>query len=285
MSVKLTLEQTRSILKTNKETSEWHVLLVDMLPRYDVDTVPRIAGFMAQCAHESADFTLLEENLNYSESALLRVFPRYFGPGKRNAAEYARNPEKLANYVYMDEFRSKSGALGNTQSGDGWRFRGGGIKQLTGRNNYTVFAKGIGKTPEEAADYVRTKQGALESACWFWSSNKLNAFADARDIVGMSKRINGGDIGLADRTARWNAALKILNSDTSTTVQPASMPTTILRKGSRGPEVQRLQQALKIGADGIFGPGTETALKSWQKTNGLPADGIAGPATFRILYA
>jgi putative chitinase len=240
---------------------------------------------MAQCAHESADFTLLEENLNYSESALLRVFPRYFGPGKRNAAEYARNPEKLANYVYMDEFRSKSGALGNTQSGDGWRFRGGGIKQLTGRNNYTVFAKGIGKTPEEAADYVRTKQGALESACWFWSSNKLNAFADARDIVGMSKRINGGDIGLADRTARWNAALKILNSDTSTTVQPASMPTTILRKGSRGPEVQRLQQALKIGADGIFGPGTETALKSWQKTNGLPADGIAGPATFRILYA
>jgi len=285
LSVKLTLEQTRSILKTNKETSEWHVLLVDMLSRYDVDTVPRIAGFMAQCAHESADFTLLEENLNYSESALLRVFPRYFGPGKRNAAEYARNPEKLANYVYMDEFRSKSGALGNTQSGDGWRFRGGGIKQLTGRNNYTVFAKGIGKTPEEAADYVRTKQGALESACWFWSSNKLNAFADARDIVGMSKRINGGDIGLADRTARWNAALKILNSDTSTTVQPASMPTTILRKGSRGPEVQRLQQALKIGADGIFGPGTETALKSWQKTNGLPADGIAGPATFRILYA
>jgi putative chitinase len=285
LSVKLTLEQTRSILKTNKETSEWHVLLIDMLPRYDVDTVPRIAGFMAQCAHESADFTLLEENLNYSESALLRVFPRYFGPGKRNAAEYARNPEKLANYVYMDEFRSKSGALGNTQSGDGWRFRGGGIKQLTGRNNYTVFAKGIGKTPEEAADYVRTKQGALESACWFWSSNKLNAFADARDIVGMSKRINGGDIGLADRTARWNAALKILNSDTSTIVQPASMPTTILRKGSRGPEVQRLQQALKIGADGIFGPGTETALKSWQKTNGLPADGIAGPATFRILYA
>jgi putative chitinase len=289
LSVKLTLEQTRSILKTNKETAEWHALLVDMLPRYEIDSVPRIAGFMAQCAHESADFTALEENLNYSEKALNAVFGRYFGPGKRNAAEYARQPEKIANYVYMDEFRSKSGALGNTQPGDGWRFRGGGIKQLTGRNNFTAFAKGIGKTPEEAADYVRTKQGALESACWFWSTNKLNTFADAHDIVGMSRRINGGDIGLEDRTARWNAALKILSSNTPTTVQPVVTPitisTTTLRRGSKGPEVQRMQQALKITADGVFGPGTESALKSWQKSNGLTADGIAGPATFRVLYA
>jgi putative chitinase len=289
LSVSLTLEQTRSILKTNKNAAEWHPLLVDMLPRYGINTVPRIAGFMAQCAHESADFNTLEENLNYSESALLRVFPRYFGPGKRNAAEYARNPQKLANYVYMDEFRSKSGALGNTKSGDGWRFRGGGIKQLTGRNNFTVFGKSIGMTPEEAADYVRTKQGALESACWFWSTNKLNAFADARDIIGMTNRINGGTIGLEDRTRRWNAALKILSPNAPTTAQPTvtpmAIPTTILRRGSRGPEVQRMQQALKITADGIFGSGTEAALKSWQRANGLTEDGIAGPATFRVLYA
>jgi putative chitinase len=255
-----------------------------MLPRYKIDSIPRIAGFMAQCAHESQDFTRLEENLSYSESALLRVFPRYFGLGKRNAAEYARNPQKLANYVYMDEFRSPSARLGNTQPGDGWRFRGGGIKQLTGRNNYTIFAKGIGKTPEQAADYVRTKQGALESACWFWSTNNLNSFADARDIVGMSRRINGGDIGLADRTARWNAALKILSSNTSTP-QTTAIPTITLRRGSRGPEVQRLQRALKISADGIFGPGTEAALMSWQRANGLVADGVANSTTFRLLYS
>lgn len=275
MSVKLTLEQTRSILKTNKETAEWHALLVDMLPRYDIDSVPRIAGFMAQCAHESADFTLLEENLNYSESALLRVFPRYFGPGKENAASYARNPEKIANYVYMDKFRSKSGALGNTQPGDGWRFRGGGIKQLTGRNNYTVFAKSIGKTPEEAADYVRTKQGALESACWFWSSNKLNAFADAHDIVGMSRRINGGDIGLADRKARWNAALSILSG---------GMVATELRRGSKGAEVVELQKIIGVRADGDFGPGTEAALKKWQTSKKLAPTGVVDTATRTVLF-
>jgi putative chitinase len=275
LSVSLTLEQTRSILKTNKNAAEWHPLLVDMLPRYGINTVPRIAGFMAQCAHESADFNTLEENLNYSESALLRVFPRYFGPGKRNAAEYARNPQKLANYVYMDEFRSKSGALGNTKSGDGWRFRGGGIKQLTGRNNFTVFGKSIGMTPEEAADYVRTKQGALESACWFWSTNKLNAFADARDIIGMTNRINGGTIGLEDRTRRWNAALLILSNNALATQ---------LHRGSKGSEVVALQKIIGVRADGDFGPGTEAALKKWQKSKGLPTTGIVDPTTRAALF-
>ena len=267
MSVTLTLEQTKSILKTNKEIHVWHPLLVDMLPRYKIDRVNRIAGFMAQCAHESADFRILEENLNYSETTLLKVFPRYFGNGKADPAQYARNPQKLANYVYMDANRSKAGALGNTQLGDGWRFRGGGIKQLTGRNNYTAFAKDIGMTPEEAADYVRTKQGALESACWFWDTNNLNAFADKSDIVGMSKRINGGTIGLADRTTRWNAAIKIL------------APATQLRRGSKGSEVIALQSALGIEADGIFGVNTEQALKRWQSSNSLPATGIVDAAT------
>ena len=284
MSVKLTLEQTKLILKTNKKAEEWHTLLVDMLPRYNIDTIPRIAGFMAQCAHESRDFTALEENLNYSEAALLRVFPRYFGPGKRNAAEYARNPEKIANYVYMDEFRSKSGALGNTQPGDGWRFRGGGIKQLTGRNNFTVFGKGIGKTPEEAADYVRTPQGALESACWFWSTNSLNVFADKQDIVGMSKRINGGTIGLQDRTARWNQAIKILSTGTSQTKPAQNNNATQLRRGSRGQEVVQLQKKLGISADGIFGPGTEAALIKWQITNKLTPSGVLDAATSKILF-
>ena len=143
------------------------------------------------------------ENLNYSEEALNSVFGRYFGKGKRNAKDYARNQEKIANYVYQDEFRSKRGALGNVNAGDGWLFRGRGIKQLTGRNNYAAFGKSVGMSAEEAAGYVATEKGAMESACWFWKTNKLQKWADKGDNKGLTKAINGGTIGLADRNARW----------------------------------------------------------------------------------
>jgi putative chitinase len=290
-----TVEMTRTLLKGNAEADEWHTAMTEVLPMWEINTVERVAGFIAQCAHESNNFRTLEENLNYSADALNRVFGRYFGPApKRNAAEYARNPEKIANYVYMDQFRSPKGALGNTQPGDGWRFRGRGLKQLTGRNNYTNFAKTVNMTAEQAAEYVATKKGAIDSACWFWDTAKCNTFADSRDIVGMSKRINGGTIGLDDRKRRWNQALQVLGGNfTPTAAAPkrtASRPaatarTTILRRGSRGAAVKRMQEALKIGADGIFGPGTERALKAWQRANGLTADGIAGPATLGRLFS
>ena len=120
----LTVDQLRAMIPTNKEVEAWCEELNKALPKYDITTDQRIAGFISQCAHESMDFNALSENLNYREETLNKVFPRYFGPGKRNAAEYARNPEKIANYVYMDEFRTSK--LGNTQPGDGWRFRGRG---------------------------------------------------------------------------------------------------------------------------------------------------------------
>jgi putative chitinase len=245
---------------------------------------------MAQCGHESADFTALEENLNYSEKALNSVFGRYFGPGKRNAAEYARQPEKIANYVYMDEFRSAKGAMGNTQPGDGWRFRGRGIKQLTGRNNYTAFGKSVGMTAEEAAEYVATKKGALESACWFWAKNNIDRFADADDIVGMTKRINGGTIGLEDRKMRYERAKNVLGGKvTAAPVKPqvtdavtqkrAPAAARTLRRGMEGEDVKKMQKILGIDADGIFGFGTTAAVKKWQRANGLEADGIVGPKT------
>lgn len=209
-SFPFTADQLKTMLGGNAEAEEWFAAMEEILPQYDIDTPERVAGFIAQCAHESGNFRRLEENLNYSEDALNRVFGRYFGaPPKRNAAEYARNPEKIANYVYQDEFRSARGALGNIQPGDGWKFRGRGLKQLTGRNNYAAFGKTVDMTADEAAEYVATKQGALESACWFWDTAKCNEFADNRDIVGMSKRINGGTIGLDDRKKRWEEALKI----------------------------------------------------------------------------
>jgi predicted chitinase len=228
---------------------------------------------------------------SHSEKALNAVFGRYFGAApKRNAAEYARNPEKIANYVYMDEFRSKAGQMGNVNEGDGYRFRGRGLKQLTGRNNYTAFGKTVGMTAEQAADYVATPKGAVESACWFWDTAGCNKFADAGDIVGLSKRINGGTIGLEDRVRRWNAALEILGSP-APAVQAVEEDDDdilddigVLRKGSKGEGVKLMQSALGITADGAFGPGTERALKAWQAKNGLTADGIAGPATFAKLF-
>jgi putative chitinase len=277
-----TLHHLQQMIPGNTEAAEWHQALCEILPKYDITTSERVVGFVAQCAHESNNFRTLEENLNYSAQALNRVFARYFGaPPRRNAAEYARNPEKIANYVYMDQFRSRAGALGNTQPGDGWRFRGRGIKQLTGRNNYAAFGKTVGMTAEQAADYVATKKGALESACWFWQTNNLNRFADRRDIDGLSRAINGGDIGLQDRRNRWNRGLNIVGSNTANINVAGN---TVLRRGSKGPEVTRLQTALGIRTDGDFGPATENALRQWQRGAGLNANGVADSQTLRKLF-
>ena len=280
-------EHLAAMIPTNNNVSAWYDAMIAIFPKYNIDTPERIAGFIAQCAHESGDFKRLEENLNYSEKALNSVFSRYFGPKKRDAKEYARNPEKIANYVYMDEFRSKRGALGNVKPGDGWKFRGRGLKQLTGRNNYAAFGKSVGMTADEAAEYVATEKGAIESACWFWDSRKLNAIADKGDIVKMTKVINGGDIGLADRKSRWENALAVLGGKVKATSKPSSSKgstNVTLTVGSRGDEVKAMQTALHISADGIFGPGTKRAVKTFQSKNGLIADGVAGPMTLKKLY-
>jgi putative chitinase len=271
------------MIPTNKEVAAWCEELNKALPKYDITTPERIAGFISQCAHESQNFLAMSENLSYREETLLKVFPRYFGPGKRNAAEYAKNPEKIANYVYMDEFRTSK--LGNTQPGDGWRFRGRGLKQLTGRDNYTRFAKDYDMTAEEAAVWVETKEGALASALWFWNTNKLNAVADTGNVAALTKKINGGDIGLADRQARYAKAMAALGGkiDTSAPAAAPAASTGVLRVGSTGHDVKRMQVALKIAADGSFGPGTEAALKKWQSANGLTPDGVAGPKTLAKL--
>lgn len=302
----LTEAQLSKMIPTNKDVAEWCKVLNEMLPKYGITTPKRIASFISQCAHESGDFRLLEENLNYKEETLLRVFPRYFGPGKQNAAEYAKNPEKIANYVYMDKNRSANGALGNTQDGDGWRFRGRGLKQVTGRSNYTTFGKAIGKTAEEAAEYLTTKEGALVSALWFWDSRKLNEVADTGDVVRVTKIINGGDIGLEDRRQRYVQSLAVLDGQDPAgddrgssggegdrqdrgqgggSNQGQGGGSQVLRVGSRGAEVAALQRALGLADDGAFGPATEKALKEWQQAQGLTPDGVAGPKTLSKLLA
>lgn len=277
-------EHLAKLIPGNKNVDEWFEALVDVMPKYGINTERRAAHFISQCAHESNNFRSLQENLNYSEKALNAVFGRYFGSAshKRNAAEYARNPEKIANYVYMDEFRKYK--MGNVNEGDGWLFRGRGLKQLTGRENYTRFGATVDMTAEEAAAYVATEKGAVESACWFWDANNLNSIADTDDVVRMTKKINGGNIGLADRQQRYAKAMEVFGNPVSLSEDSGDDDFDVddigvLRKGCRGEGVQMMQEALGIGADGIFGPGTERKLKEWQASKGLVADGIAGPAT------
>lgn len=272
-----TAKQLRILLNNNPDYRRWFDSMTIILPKYRITTPERVAGFVAQCAHESNNFRTLEENLNYSAKALYSTFSRYFGPGKRSAAEYARRPEKIANYVYMDEFRSARGRLGNTQPGDGWRFRGRGLIQLTGRRNYADFGRSVSMTAEQAAEYVATTRGALESACWFWTQRDCNTYADRKDIVGMSRRINGGTIGLADRRRRWSQALVVLKQ------QSQSLYRTV-RMGSRGDTVKAVQRKLGLTVDGIFGPATQRAVKRWQAEQGLTADGIVGPNTIDRMF-
>tara|TARA_Y100001937_G_scaffold20441_1_gene28464 strand:- start:6787 stop:7668 length:882 start_codon:yes stop_codon:yes gene_type:complete len=283
-----TREHLAEIIPGNKQVEEWYAALYEVLPMYDITTERRVAHFLSQCAHESANFKRLEENLNYSAKALRAVFGRYFGdPPKRDADEYHRQPEKIANYVYMDEFRKYK--MGNIHEGDGWLFRGRGLKQLTGRENYSRFGDSIGMTAEEAAEYVQSFNGAIQSACWFWDTNHLNDIADGDNVKAMTKKINGGSIGLEDRQRRYINAMDVLgmpfdihesdDDDEDDILDDIG----VLRRGSRGEGVKIMQEALGLDADGIFGRGTERALKLWQTDNGLTPDGVAGPMTMEKL--
>jgi putative chitinase len=161
--------------------------------RFKINSPARIAHWLGQAFHESGGFTRLSENLNYSAQRLCEVWPSRF-PNIEAASHFAFNPQALADKVY-------GGRMGNTQPGDGWRFRGGGYFQLTGRETYTAAAAGTGLDINHNPDLIRSPYGAAISAGWFWSSKGLNVLADVDDIVGITKRINGGLIGLAERKA------------------------------------------------------------------------------------
>jgi putative chitinase len=168
------------------------------------DNVKRIASFLAQVAHESGGFNFTKENLNYSADGLQKVFGKYF-PNADTATAYARQPEKIANKVYANRMGN-----GDEASGDGYKYCGRGLIQLTGKNNYTKYAAAVKKELTEAVSYLETPAGAVSSAGWFWSTNNLNDYADKDDIIGMTKRINGGTNGLDDRTALYKTALAAL---------------------------------------------------------------------------
>jgi putative chitinase len=201
---------------------KWVDAVAAACQEFTINTPQRIAGFLSQCAHESGGFERLQENLNYSADGMAGIWPKRFavlGPdkkpvkkdGKNQPNKFAlalhRKPEMIANVVY-------SGRMGNgpTESGEGWKYRGRGLKQLTGKDNHRACSAGLGVDLVENPDLLLEPVYAARSAAWFWSTNKCNNFADSGDIEGLTKRINGGLIGIDDRKKRYANAVRSLSS-------------------------------------------------------------------------
>jgi putative chitinase len=201
-----TQEQLKEMIPRNPYVSQWYEAISSILPEYEINTPQRVAAFLAQCAHESGGFVFLKENLNYKAPSLRKVFSKYF-QDDATAIAYANKPEKIANRVYANRMGN-----GDESSGDGWRYCGRGLIQLTGKDNYTFFAASLDIPVEEASEYLQTFEGAVQSACFFWEQNSLNKWADSGDILTLTKRINGGTIGLEDRIKHYEHALHIFGA-------------------------------------------------------------------------
>lgn len=204
----LTAEQFAHLFPRAQDPQGWVNSMNNVFPNYELDSPKRIAAFLAQCGHESGGWTVFEENLNYSAKGLMGIFKKYF-PDEATAMAYQRQPEKIANKVYANRMGN-----GPESSGDGWKYRGRGPIQLTGKDNYRAFAKEMFDDWENLfnnPDWVNADRDfALMSAIWFWNKNKLNREADAGDIKTMTRKINGGYIGLEDRIKHYEEAIHLL---------------------------------------------------------------------------
>lgn len=197
------LAQFQQILPNCKEPEEWHSLLQSDLAQYGVNTVEQIAAFLAQTAHESSEYNILAENLNYSGNRLAVIFPKYFK--NVDTAKFHRNPGAIANKVYANRMGN-----GDEASGEGYRYRGRGVLQITGKNNYakcSSFMFGADDVLLDDPDLLLEKSTALGSAFWFWDQNKLK---DVSNFILLTKKINGGTNGLPHRQELYNRAQEIL---------------------------------------------------------------------------
>jgi putative chitinase len=199
----MSLANTLSKLKINVD---WVEPLEEVFHRYEINTPERQAAFIGQCAHESMNFTKLEENMNYSAEGLMKTWPSRF-PTLESAKPYHRNPEKIANKVY-------AGRMGNgpEETGEGWLYHGRGLIQLTGKDNYTLAGDALNMDFIHSPDYVLVPKYAALTAGWYWNKRQLNKEADAKDFTGMTKKINGGTIGLDGRIAHIKHAQEVLTA-------------------------------------------------------------------------
>lgn len=203
----MTVSAAQILAIAPRGVAAWAEELARAMPGYDITAGPRAAMFLAQCAHESAGFTVFEERLNYSVEALMRTWPSRFRSWAA-AVPYARNPERLANHVYANRLGNS-----NEASGDGWRYRGRGCIQLTGRRNYARAGQAIGYPLDRYPhDLLQPHLGA-PVACWFWQSSGLNELADRGEFEAVTRRINGGLTGIDDRRRYLARALEAFADD------------------------------------------------------------------------
>lgn len=210
--IPLSVEYVMAATGANRANAEKFLpFLQGTCKAFDITSPKRIAGFLSQIGVESGGLSTLQENLNYKVDSILRMFGRH-RITEDDARKYGRidggqkaNQEMLANLLYGGEFGRKN--LGNTEVGDGWKYRGRGLKQLTGRSNYKRCGADLGMDLIGNPDLLLEPVNAALSAGWFWSTNGLNAIADTGNVVAMTKRINGGDIGLAQREALFKVAI------------------------------------------------------------------------------
>jgi putative chitinase len=202
----ITKEQMHAALPEVKaaDLDKFYEHLVNAMEEFEIDqNNKRIAAFLAQVAHESGNFRAVKENLNYRAETLTKVFPKYFKDA--DPEEYAHQPEKIANRVYSNRMGN-----GDEASGDGFRYCGRGLIQLTGKDNYSTCGEDLEVDLHENPGYLETPEGAARSAAWFWDSRDLNDLADEGDIKMITKKINGGFIGLEDRIKHYEHALEVL---------------------------------------------------------------------------
>ena len=197
----ISLNQFKGIFPSNKSPEVW-INALETLQQHGVEQKEQVAAFCQQIGHESHDMTVLEENLNYSADGLLRVFPKYFD--ELTAKALARKPEDIANVVYANRMGN-----GSTSQGDGWKFRGRGVLQITGKFNYTDCSNALygDNTLLENPDLLKDPSVQIKAALWFWKKNGLK---DIRDITLIQKKVNGGTVGLEDRISRYERAMRVL---------------------------------------------------------------------------
>lgn len=281
----LNINQFKKIFPHSKNPEKWLESMCNHLENNEINTNERIAAFIAQCGHESGGWRVFEENLNYSSKSLNIVFPKYFIKAGRDAHEYHRQPEKIANVIYANRMGN-----GDTESGDGWKFRGRGPIQFTGRRKYEEFNKYIDENILENPDLLCNDfDVAIKSAMWFWNKNNLNDYADKLDLKGMTRRINGGYFGLEERIHYFDKIMDILDYspdyiDNTIDYTVDYEPFGIIRLGSNGDMVALIQMTLHLNPDGLFGKNTENAVKKWQSENNLVPDGVLGPKSLEKMF-
>lgn len=256
------------------------------MAEFGIDTPLRQAYFLAITARETGELATLVENMNYSAERLAQVWPSHFAGPNALAHELAHKPEALANYIYADANRPPGYRMGNTQPGDGWRYRGVGIPQLTGRNNVEAVLKRLGRDPGDTA-YLQTPHGAARGGGDYWKHNDLSRLADADAVIPFHHRVNGGMIGY-DAFVKY---LKLAKSALDPANEPVSPPETMksCKRGDKGALVKTLQKELWLRGlytgliDGDYGPQTEGSVMAFQRRAKLTDDGWAGPLTFAAL--